>query len=435
MRICVVGLGKIGLPLAAQYASLGHVVVGCDTNDDVVRIVNSGRATFSGEPELERLIRDATARGLLVASTDTVASVKSSEVVVVVVPLLVDDSGLPKFEPLDSATRSVGSGLSPGTLVCFETTLPVGTTRNRLAGILASESGLIAGEDFYVAFSPERVSSGQVFQDLRQYPKLVGAINNISAEAAMSFYSKVLTFDERPDLERPNGVWDLGSAEAAELAKLAETTYRDVNIALANQFALYSEQAGIDVYAVIQACNSQPFSHIHQPGISVGGHCIPVYPHMYLLGHPDATVVRAAREANRAMPKKSVERLVREFGDLQGKKVAILGLAYRGGVKEHSNSGAWDLVRELERIGAQALVHDPLFSSDELKKLGLTPYDLATPVDVTIIHSNHQMYSNLDATSVELLGLVFDGRKSLGTLGQKQLSNAHLTLGIGNVHA
>lgn len=429
MKISVVGLGKIGLPLAAQYASLGHKVFGCDVNSEVVRIVNSGHATFSGEPGLEERVHEATSKGLLVASTDTTECVKSSDAVVIVVPLLVDEQGSPIFDVMESATRAVGSGLSRGTLVCFETTLPVGTTRNRLTKILEIESGMIAGEDFFVAFSPERVYTGRVFENLKQYPKLVGGINQASADAAVSFYSQVLTFNERTDLERPNGVWDLGSAEAAELAKLAETTYRDVNIALANQFALYSEQVGIDVYKVIEACNSQPFSHIHQPGIAVGGHCIPVYPHMYLQGDPGATVVRSAREANKNMPLAVIKRAEAELGDLKGLKVAILGLAYRGGVKEHAFSGAWPLTTELKQRGAVPLIVDPMYSEEELRDLGLdAPHD-ATEIDLVIVQTNHKEFLDLKPGTYPNARLVIDGRnfvsEAFGAGGQR-----YLTIGI-----
>ncbi len=181
----------------------------------------------------------------------------------------------------------------------YETTLPVGTTRDRWKPMLEKGSGLVEGTDFHLVFSPERVLTGRVFADLRKYPKLIGGLSAAGAARATEFYEAVLDFDERPDLARANGVWDLGSAEAAELAKLAETTYRDVNIGLANQFARFAATAGIDVYQVIEASNSQPYSHIHQPGIAVGGHCIPVYPRLYLWNDPEATVVRAARAGQR----------------------------------------------------------------------------------------------------------------------------------------
>jgi nucleotide sugar dehydrogenase len=222
-----------------------------------------------------------------------------------------------------------------------------------------------------------------------------------------------LTFDERADLPRPNGVWDLGSTEAAELAKLAETTYRDVNIALANQFALYSEKVGIDVYKVIEACNSQPFSQIHQPGIAVGGHCIPVYPHMYLQGDPEATVVKSAREANKKMPVEVIKRAESELGSLRGMTVAILGLAYRGGVKEHAFSGAWSLADELKERGAVPQVVDPMYSDQELNALGFEPCSNPSQVDLVIVQSNHEEFKELRPTSFPNARLVIDGRNFL----------------------
>src|SRR5262245_35450308 len=172
--------------------------------------------------------------------------------------------------------------------------------------MLEAGSGLTAGKDFFLVFSPERVLTGRVFADLRRYPKLVGGVDEVSAERGVAFYEAVLDFDDRPDLTRANGVWDLGSAEASEMAKLAETTYRDVNIGLANQFARFAATHGIDALKVIEASNSQPYSHIHRPGIAVGGHCIPIYPRFYLWNDPEATVVAAARAANAAMPEYAV---------------------------------------------------------------------------------------------------------------------------------
>jgi UDP-N-acetyl-D-glucosamine dehydrogenase len=430
MKIAVVGLGKIGLPLAAQYSSMGHEVIGCDVNPDVVSKVNQGLVTFSGEPGLEELVSHAVASGLLSATTNTAGAVSDSDAVVVVVPLLVDEEGLTLFEIMDSATRDVGKGLKQGTLVCFETTLPVGTTRNRLTPILEFESGLRAGLDFFVAFSPERVYTGRVFENLKQYPKLVGGINAKSSEAAQDFYNQVLTFDERNDLNRPNGVWDLGSSEAAELSKLAETTYRDVNIALANQFALYAEGTGIDIYKVIEACNSQPFSHIHQPGIAVGGHCIPVYPHMYLAGHKDASVVSVARETNRLMPSKVIERIESEIGNLDNLNVAILGLAYRGGVKEHAFSGTWQLVKNLELRGAKSYVLDPMYSDSDLDKLSLLPLKDFQQVDVVILHTNHVEFLQFSQSSFPRARLFVDGRNFARKAFESGTAR-YISLGVG----
>ena len=389
MEVAVVGLGKIGLSLAVQIASMGHRVVGCDVNLETVASINKGEPTLVGEPGIEEL-NALVSQGLLMATDDTGLGVSNKEVVLVVVPLLVDANGEPLYDNIISATRQIGKSLSPGALVIYETTLPVGTTRGIFGPVLEQESRLKMGRDFALAFSPERVSSGTVFSNLRQYPKLVGGVDKQSTLRAINFYESILDFDVRHDLDRPNGVWDLDSCEAAELAKLAETTYRDVNIALANQFALYAESLGVDAYKVIAACNSQPFSHIHQPGIAVGGHCIPVYPHFYLKGDKDASLVSEARRINASMPGHVIQLIEEELGSLSGKVVSILGLAYRGGVKEAAFSGAKKLAALLSEAGALPKIHDPMFSDAEISNMGLTPFKFGDKCDVLILQTNHR---------------------------------------------
>lgn len=411
MKICVVALGKIGLPLAVQFASKGHEVVGADVNGETVGLVNAGTEPFPGEAHLAEKLQEAVSGGLLSATTDTAAAVAKSEVVVVVVPLFVDEESRPDFGWMDAATHEIAKGLEPGTLVSYETTLPVGSTRTRYAPMLEEGSSLVAGEGFHLVFSPERVLTGRVFADLRKYPKLVGGIDADSEDRGVTFYRSVLDFDERDDLPRPNGVWSMGSAEAAEMAKLAETTYRDVNIGLANQFAMFADKNGIDVYAVIEACNSQPYSHIHRPGIAVGGHCIPVYPRLYLHNDPDATIVAAAREANAGMPEYAVQRLAEKYGDLTDAKIAVLGASYRGGVKETAFSGVFPVVAALREAGAQVVVHDPMFTDDELAGFGWEPYHLGDQVDGVIIQADHREYRTLVPSDIPGVKVLLDGRR------------------------
>jgi len=410
MQICVVALGKIGLPLAVQFASKGHRVIGADVDERVVELVNAGTEPFPGEASLDMLLKDVVERGLLSATTDTAAAVAASDAVVVVVPLFVDAQGAPDFGWLDDATRSIAAGLRRGTLVSYETTLPVGTTRDRWAPLLQERSGLTPGRDFALVFSPERVLTGRVFADLRRYPKLVGGIDEESARQGVAFYESVLDFDSREDLPRPNGVWDLGGAEAAELAKLAETTYRDVNIGLANQFARYAQTLNVDITAVIEACNTQPYSHIHQPGIAVGGHCIPVYPRLYLWNDPAATVVSSAREANAAMPEYAVDLLAAAYGDLAGASVLVLGAAYRGGVKETAFSGVFPTVAALMARGATTYVSDPMYSAGELADLSLTPHE-GQVVDAAVVQADHAEYRALGVRDLPAVRVLVDGRR------------------------
>lgn len=431
MKIAVIGLGKIGLPLAAQFADRGHDVLGVDINADTVATVNDANAPFPGEDHLDEYLARLVPAGRLRATTDYAEAIPSADAVVVVVPLYVDIEGRPDFGWMDTASHDIGKHLTPDTLVVYETTLPVGTTRTRWKPLLEGESGLVEGRDFHLVFSPERVLTGRVFADLRKYPKLVGALTPAGGTAARDFYDQVLTFDERPDLPRGNGVWDLGSAEAAEMAKLAETTYRDVNIGLANQFALFAEKAGIDVHRVIEASNSQPYSHIHQPGIAVGGHCIPVYPRLYLSGDADATVVRAAREANAGMPAHVVGRLAERLGDLNGVRVAVLGAAYRGGVKETAFSGVFEVVRVLLEHGAEPSVHDPMYSDDELAAMGFRPHHLGSEVDAVVIQSDHREYAGLRPADVPGARLVVNGRPglSLDLGGEPEV----IVVGVGTI--
>lgn len=432
-RVAVVGLGKLGLPLAVQFASKGFTVHGYDIQESIVDAVNQGLLPASEEEDLQVVWGEAGVKSRLTATTNPSQALSDSDVIVVTVPLLSDPLGLPVFQALDSAAESIGLNLKHGALVCLETTVPVGTTRSRFSTALERASSLKAGRDFYIAFSPERVLTGRVFKDLRKYPKLVGGINARSAELALKFYDMALDFDERPDLERKNGPWDLGSCEAAELAKLAETTYRDVNIALANQFAMFAEGAGLDIYEVIAAANSQPFSHIHNPGISVGGHCIPVYPNLYLFGDPSAELVRVARQVNLSVPRKAVESIENQLGGLVGKTVVIFGLAYRPGVKEHANSGAFPLAQEITKRGGRAKIHDPLYSPKELSEFGLTPFQLGETCDAAVIHTAHKEYESLLPGSLSTVKYVYDGRNALMKAGFLNVKVA--TLGVGDVNS
>jgi UDP-N-acetyl-D-glucosamine dehydrogenase len=396
MRAVVVALGKIGLPLAAQIARAGHEVVGCDIDPAVVDAVNAGEPPFPGEEGLAEALRETVADGRLSASTRTTDAVTAGpDLVIAVPPLAVDHRARPGWRALDAAVRAIGEGLQPETTVVVETTVPLGTTRGRVAPLLEQASGLIAERHFHLAFSPERVYSGRVFRDLATYPKLVGGLSTVGEERAVALYREFL------DAE----VWGMGSAEAAELAKLAETTYRDLNIAFANELAQIADDHHLDVERVIAAANSQPFSHIHQPGVAVGGHCIPVYPRFLLAGAPEARLPRVAREVNEAMPSYTVDLL----GEIAGARVLVLGITYRGGVKETAFSGALALRDELQaRNVSDVLGHDPLLTAAELEALDFVPWQ-GEPVDAAIVQADHAEYAALGPDDLPAQVIV-DGR-------------------------
>jgi nucleotide sugar dehydrogenase len=415
VRAIVVALGKIGLPLAAHIAAAGHEVVGCDVDPETVAAVAAGRAPFPGEERLDEVLREVVGDGRLTATTQTTEAVAAgADLVVAVPPLVVNERAEPDWRALDAVVGDIGAGLRPGTTVSVETTLPVGTTRGRVAPALAVRSGLQAEAGFFCVHSPERVYSGRVFRDLETYPKLVGGLSEAGEARAAELYRSFLGAEVRP----------MGSAEAAELTKLAETTYRDVNIALANEFARYADRAGLDVDRVIAAANSQPFSHIHRPGVAVGGHCIPVYPRFYLGADAEATLPAAARVVNEAMPAYAVGLLEAELGPVAGMRVLILGVTYRGDVRETAFSGAFGVRDALVARGAAPVAADPLYADDDLRALGFEPWD-GGAVDAAILQADHAAYADLGPEDLPGARAVVDGR---GPLDPRRFAAAGVVL-------
>ena len=409
--VAVVGLGKIGLPLAVQLASKGLNVVGVDVSEKVVQLTSSGVAHFE-ESGMETLLSEAISSGKLHSTSSLQEAVRVANYVVVVVPLYVDSNGDSDFTNIDQTIAGVGKNLVLNTTIVIETTLPIGTTRTRFVPILEKESGLIAGKDFFVAFSPERVSSGTVFADFARYPKIVGGINAESTTRAIELYEEGFEFDTRSDLARPNGVWGMDSAEAAEFAKLAETTFRDVNIALANTFGNHAEELGVSYSAIREACNSQPFSMLHSAGISVGGHCIPVYPHMYMQSDKSAHLVELARNINKDSPARSVRKVAERLGGLQGRNILVSGLSYRTGVKEAAFSGAIELYQILLGLDANVHLVDELYDEEEVDNMGYR-FEADQTFDALIINSGSREFQISLLSKLSTEGIVLDGRSIL----------------------
>jgi nucleotide sugar dehydrogenase len=423
MRVAVVGLGHIGLPLAVQYASRGHEVLGIDIDERIIATLNGGTSPHLDEAALVDRVPQLVADGRLRATTWTGADLAGIEVVVVIVPVVVDAARQIDFAPIDAATRDIARRIGPETLVVYETTLPVGTTRNRFGPMLTEGSGLVLDEQLFLAFSPERVLVGRVFLDLQRYPKIVGGTSDESTRRAVDFY--------RSALDEGTEVWAVANAETAEMTKLAETTYRDVNIAYANELAIVASRHGIDVSEVIGAANSQPYSHIHQPGVGVGGHCIPVYPHFLFNDDPALRIPPLAREINEGMGRFTVDLVEDRIGSLDGQPVLVLSVAYRDDVREDAFSSAFRLRDELRAAGADIHAHDPYFDDDHLRSLGFEPwsFESAVPVRVAILQAGHAAYRDMDPSAIPGLELVVDGRN---VLDRRRFENAGVRyVGIG----
>ncbi len=418
--VAVVGAGKMGLPLAAQFATHGWRVIAVDVNPAVVAAINAGQSHVGEEPGLAEMVATVHAEGRLRATLDAAAAAREADVVVLIVPVMLDAERNPDYRFMDPAVDSIAPGVHAGSTIIFETTLPIGDTRKRFVPRLEAASGLTAGTDFHVAFSPERLLSGFVLANLGAYPKLVGGTTPASTDRAAAFYASVL------DAE----IVAMSSSEAAEFSKLADTTYRDVNIGLANEFAQAADALGIDIQEVIAAANSQPYSHIHQPGIGVGGHCIPVYPHLLLARAPGLRIVETAREVNDGQTGRALAALHDLLGGLAGAPVLVLGVTYREGVKELAYSRAIPLIADLLAAGAIVSAYDPLMESDEIHALGVASWSWGQtwPFRAIVTQTADKQFLGLDTAWFPDLVVLYDGRNSLRTL---PLPETVAYLGVG----
>ncbi|MEC2077073.1 nucleotide sugar dehydrogenase [Metabacillus fastidiosus] len=423
-NVAVIGLGKIGLTLAAVFANNGFKVHGADINETVVNSVNKGESHVKNEPGLENLVKNAHRNKTLSATVDTSEAVKKSAVVIVIVPVLVDGQNNIDYQYIDPAVEEIAKGIKKGTLVIVETTLPTGDTRNRFGKKIEEISGLEMGEDFYLAYSPERVYSNRIIQDLNNYPKVVGGLNKKSLELASTFYKKAL------DCE----LIKVSSLETAEFSKVAECVYRDVNIALANELAKFADEKVVNMPEVIAASNSQPFSHLHFPGVGVGGHCIPIYPYFFINKGLNNGITSMAREVNDKMSDYAVLQIEKEVGSLENKNVLILGLSFRENVKETTKSSTLLLIKHLQEKQANIFVNDPLFTEDEINSYDAVPLSLndkqVSDIEVLILQAFHEQYKFLDFNSFSNCKIVLDGRNVLNKEEIESLGMKYK--GIGN---
>ncbi len=432
--VAVVGLGRVGLPLALQCAARGWRVLGCEIDARVVECVNSGRAPLNAGADLESELPALVERGLFSATLNTSEAVARANVVLVTVPLQTDENHQVQFQDLDAATETIGHALQHGTLVSYETALPVGTTVGRLRGKLESCSGLDATRGFYLASSPARVSAGHVLRDLRAFPKIVGGLDARSAQAATAFYRAILSTE----------VVSVSSPTEAEFVKLIETTYRDVNIALANELACYADEHGLDVRAAIAAANTRPFVHLHQPGVGVGGHALPVYPYLLIndplvgeaeeqAGAQRLDMVRQARRINDGMAEYAVQRIEAAAGSLWHRSVLLLGAAYRADVRETAFSSTYLLQAALWRRGATVYVDDPLYAPADLHALGFQPLPPGreNEVDAMILQTAHRAYQSFDFRRFGRCRVLLDGRNALSRAQVEEAGMRYMALGDG----
>jgi len=389
VKVCVLGLGYIGLPTASMFATHGLDVVGVDVNRAVVTILNGGEIHIE-EPGLKTVVQAAIKSGCL----RVVSCPEPSDAFIIAVPTPINADKTADMRYVISATESVVPHLRQGNLVILESTSPPRTTVDLVRPIL-ERSGLKAGQDFLLAYSPERVLPGQILRELVENSRVIGGVNRASAEAGRDLYAAFV-----------HGEIVLTDATTAEMVKLMENTYRDINIAIANEFARLADRFGVNVWEATAIANRHPRVKILQPGPGVGGHCISVDPWFFVESAPDiAQLIRQARLVNDDQPGYVVQKLAKTFGDLNGKTFAALGVTYKPDVDDMRESPAVEIVHLLRQAGAVVRVFDP-YVTDAAALTGLLQPSVEAAVaqaDGILLLVQHREFLRLDVAKLASL--------------------------------
>lgn len=371
--IAVIGLGYVGLPTASMLAARGRRVYGLDVDKGVIDELSKGRTSIR-EPELDTLVQAAIQSGNLRCGIQP----EPADVFIIAVPTPVREDRTANLDAVAAAARSVAGVLKPGNLVILESTVPPGTTTGILCEILSS-SGLRAGRDFHLAHCPERVLPGNLLVELVANDRIIGGFDEASAAAAADIYRTFV-----------KGQLMTTDATTAELVKLMENTHRDVNIALANEFALIAERLQVDVWQAIALANRHPRVRFLRPGPGVGGHCIAVDPWFVVESAPEeARLITLARQINDGMPEHVVALVRTALGKLQGCVTVTLGRTYKADVTDIRESPAVHVVEELRRAGASVRQHDAMLDKD------ISVEDLAAGADAIVLLVDHAAYRAL----------------------------------------
>jgi UDP-N-acetyl-D-glucosamine dehydrogenase len=415
-KISVVGLGYVGLPLAVVFAEAGFEVTGIDLDKNKVEALQQSRSYIQDVPSscIEKLVKD----GCLRATTDF-SVLENVDTVSICVPTPLRKTGDPDLSFIVSATDSLAPYVHPGMVVVLESSTYPGTTREMLLPRLTGQNGLVAGEDVFIAFSPERVDPGRTDWTTKNTPKVVGGITEDCSDVAEAWYQQAL-----------NKVVRVSSSETAEMAKLLENTFRMINIGMVNELAIMCDYIGVDVWEVIDAAATKPFGFMKfTPGPGLGGHCIPIDP-LYLSWkmksfHYNARFIELASEINTNMPRFTVSKVQDALNDIgkavRSSKVLILGIAYKPDIDDLRESPALDVIHLLQQKGAVVQYHDPyipFFQHDGCEmKSELELLAAVSAADVVVIVTNHSKYDY--ASILDNASLIVDTRNALGMAGKR----------------
>ena len=435
VRIAVMGLGRIGLPTAALFAKAGARVTGIDVKKDLVAEVNAGRSRLVDEPGLREIVRETVRSGNLKATATPNGALADAHFIIMSVPTPVDETKVPDYSAVQKASHTVGSSLRKGSVVIIESTIGPGVTEDMVRPILESESHLKAGRDFGLVSCPERSDPGNIIANMKSVPRIVGGLTRESTDTVSALYQSAFGVK----------TVKLSTPKAANAVKLTENLFRDVNIALANEYALLYEKLGVDAVEVINACASKFNFIAHYPGMGVGGPCLPSNSY-YLISEGIKTgnipyMIRMAREINDRMPDHVVELVgeaLNEVGKtIRGSTVAVLGVAYKPNVRDIQLTPVERLEVRLREKGARVRLYDPMFKGERVFGLSveMTLAAATKGSDCVVIGTAHDEFKALDLQRLRRTargrGALVDARHVVSPAGARGTGFAYRGVGRG----
>ena len=438
LKICVIGIGRIGLPTALSFANSGLSTIGLDINSELVDMINQGEFPLKDEPGYPTIFEQVLKEKKFSATTKIQDAVPQSNVIVLSLPTPMDKQNIPNYDALRYVGRQLHDFLSPGSIVIVESTIEPGFIENELKSIIeGNDPKLTAGKNFSIGVCPETANPGQILNDFERLPRLVGAIDQRTHNMIKKIYKHIFTVDliSMPDCKTANAV------------KLTTNVFRDLNIAFINELALIFEKSGIDIMTVLEAAKTKYNFQVHYPGAGVGGPCLPVNSYQMInfaksFGFDNFSIVETGRRINESMPDHVIELLKDAFAesctDLKQSTILILGVTYKPDVKDVQLTPAEPIILKLQQLGSNVKIYDPYFKNSTLFGINCESnlIESLNQSDALIVVTAHKEFHDLEPTflkSTMKLPIVIDSRCILDQSDAKNAGLIYRGVGRGKI--
>ena len=404
LRVCVIGIGRIGLPTALSFAKAGLQTVGVDINENLIQKINTGIFPLKDEPGYEEIFNDVIKNQKFSATTKTEDVVPNSDLILLSLPTPMDENNIPDYSALRNVARNLSDTMSSNSLVIVESTIEPGFIEDEMITIISKPDRLKIGETFSIGVCPENANPGEILHDFTNLPRLVGAINNDTTKIIKMIYNFVFGVEL---VEMPN-------CKTANAVKLTTNVFRDINIAFISELSLMFEKLGIDTNKVLEAAKKKYNFQVHYPGAGVGGPCLPINSYQLLntarKTGVNLSIIESSRKINEKMPEHVVELVADAFKEcnktIQGSDILILGISYKPDVKDIQLTPAENIIKKLKDLGANIHIYDPYFSLTNVFGIN-TEENLETTtlkkMDAAIIVTGHKEFKNFTISNFRLM--------------------------------